>query len=193
MVAHSVGVAASNSEGIVLVVPEGELGKRVAEASCRVVAGTELRVVLGGASRSDSVRQALAAVPDDAEIVVVHDAARPLATPALFRQVQQAVADGASAAICAVPVTDTIKRVKDGWVVETLQRDTLVSVQTPQAFQAAALRAAHASCSDATDDSTLVEAIGGRVVVVPGHSGNLKITEPTDLHLAEAVLTEVVR
>src|SRR5712672_767043 len=95
------------------------------------------------ATRSDSVRAGLALVPDDAEIVLVHDAARPLASRALYALVAQQVADGADGAVPALPVTDTVKRVRDDRVVETVPREGLVGVQTPQAFRAAALRAAH--------------------------------------------------
>jgi 2-C-methyl-D-erythritol 4-phosphate cytidylyltransferase len=141
-------------------------------------------VVVGGAERADSVRAALAAVPHDAEIVVVHDAARPLAGAALYESVIAAVRSGADGAIPGLPVSDTIKRVADGRVVETLPRHELVAVQTPQAFRASTLRAAHASGADATDDAALVEAIGGAVVVVPGEPANLKITNPQDLRVA---------
>ena len=143
-------------------------------------------VVTGGASRSESVRNGLAAVPDDATIVVVHDAARPAAGPELFAAVIDAVRAGAAGAVPGVPVTDTVKRIDgDGVVVETPDRATLVAVQTPQAFAAAALRAAHAAGGEATDDAALVEAAGGRVVVVPGSPTNRKVTEPADLAFLE--------
>lgn len=144
--------------------------------------------VTGGATRSESVRNGLAAVPDDAEIIVVHDAARPVATHELFRAVIDAVEAGADAAIPGVPVTDTVKRVDGDRVVETLDRAALVVVQTPQAFRADVLRAAHASGDDATDDAALVEAVGGKVVVVAGDARNIKITAPEDLRIAEALL-----
>jgi 2-C-methyl-D-erythritol 4-phosphate cytidylyltransferase len=140
------------------------------------------RVVAGGETRSDSVRCGLAAVPPEADIVVVHDAARPLAGPELFGAVVAAVEAGADGAVPGVPVVDTIKRVGPGEVVvETLDRGALVAVQTPQAFRAASLRAAHGGGADATDDAALVEARGGRVVVVPGDERNRKITVPADL------------
>jgi 2-C-methyl-D-erythritol 4-phosphate cytidylyltransferase len=144
--------------------------------------------VEGGATRSDSVRHGLAAVPDDADVVVVHDAARPLAPRALFDAVIAAVREGADAAVPAVPVRDTLKRVDGDRVVATVERAQLVAVQTPQAFRASVLRAAHARGDDATDDAALVEAAGGRVVVVPGDPRNLKITEPVDLAVAAALL-----
>lgn len=147
--------------------------------------------VAGGATRSASVRAGLAAVPDRAEVVVVHDAARPLASPALFMRVVAAVRAGADAAIPVVGVADTIKRVAGNRVVETLDRSTLVSVQTPQAFRTAALRRAHAGDPEATDDAGLVEALGGTVVTVSGYARNLKITSPDDLLVAAALLAAV--
>ena len=123
----------------------------------------------------------LAAVPEHADVVVVHDAARPFAAPSLFEAVVSAVRAGADAAVPGVPILDTVKRVVDGQVAATLDRDELVAVQTPQAFAAAALRKAHAACGDATDDAALVEAAGGRVTIVPGDPANAKITLRTDL------------
>ncbi len=138
-------------------------------------------VVAGGSTRSASVRCGLAVLPDDCDVVVVHDAARPLASAELFEAVVVAVRAGADAAIPGVAVPDTIKRVADGRVSETIDRDDLVAVQTPQAFRIAALRTAHASGADATDDAALVEAAGGQVVVVAGETTNLKITTQDDL------------
>ncbi len=139
-------------------------------------------VVVGGATRSDSVRAGLAAIPLDADVIVVHDAARPLASTALFASVIAAVREGADAAIPGVRVADTIKRVDGARVVATLARDELVAVQTPQAFAAAALRDAHRVASDGTipeasDDAALVEARHGVVVVVEGEP-----TQPEDHH-----------
>ena len=130
----------------------------------------------------------LAAVPLDVDIVVVHDAARPLADEALFRLVIHAVTDGVDGAIPALAVSDTIKRVDDGRVIATVPRDDLVSVQTPQAFRAATLRAAHAGGAEGTDDAALVEAVGGTVVIVAGNASNLKVTGPEDLMLVRALL-----
>jgi 2-C-methyl-D-erythritol 4-phosphate cytidylyltransferase len=149
--------------------------------------------VVGGATRSASVRAGLAAVAPSATIVVVHDAARPLASPALFDAVIGAVRRGADAAVPAVPVPDTVKRVDGDEVVETVARDELVVVQTPQAFRADALRAAHTAGADATDDAALIEATDGRVVIVPGERANLKVTTPADLVMAAAILTGTLR
>ena len=145
-------------------------------------------VVVGGASRSASVRAGLDAVPDDVEIVAVHDAARPLAAPELFELVIDTVRAGADAAVPALPITDTIKRVVGDRAVETLDRDGLVAVQTPQAFRAEALRSAHAGSLDATDDAALVEAAGGAVVAVPGDPRNIKVTNVADLALVEKLM-----
>jgi 2-C-methyl-D-erythritol 4-phosphate cytidylyltransferase len=145
--------------------------------------------VSGGATRSDSVRAGLAALPASVDVVVVHDAARPLASRAIFEAVIDAIRAGADAAVPALPIADTLKRVDTGArVTETVARDDLVAVQTPQAFRLDALRAAHASDADATDDAALVEQRGGCVVVVPGEVTNFKITSPSDLELAAAVL-----
>jgi 2-C-methyl-D-erythritol 4-phosphate cytidylyltransferase len=148
-------------------------------------------VVAGGPTRSASVRAGLAAVPEGAGVIVVHDAARPLATTELFERVVAAVRAGADGAVPGVPVADTVKRVDpaDGRVVETLDRAALRAIQTPQAFDAAFLRRAHEGGDDATDDAALVEAAGGRVVVVDGDRANLKITGPDDLVQAEMLLT----
>lgn len=171
----SLAAAAAAADGVVLVVPPAEVGRPEPGATT---------VVAGAATRSGSVRAGLAAVPAAAEVVVVHDAARPLAGAELFRAVVEAVEAGADAAVPGVPVVDTLRR-QEGGVVD---RDGLVSVQTPQAFRAAALRTAHESGGEATDDATLVEAAGGKVVVVPGSPANLKITRPDDLVVAEALL-----
>jgi len=175
----SVDAARAVADGVVLVVPADRVRDRA------LAAGVD-EVVAGGATRAASVRAGLAAVPESAEIVLVHDAARPLASASLFRAVVRAVAGGADGAIPALPLVDTVKKV-DGSVVElTLDRDQLVRVQTPQAFRAEWLRRAHSAGADATDDAALVEAIGGRVVVVPGEDDNLKITSEGDLVMAEA-------
>jgi 2-C-methyl-D-erythritol 4-phosphate cytidylyltransferase len=141
-------------------------------------------VVAGAATRSGSVRAGLAAVPADAGIVLVHDGARPLAGPDLFARVAAAVTEGVDAVVPTVAVTDTL-RWRDGGPVH---RDELLAVQTPQGFRAAALRDAHAAGGEATDDVSLVEAAGGKVVVVEGSPANLKITHPDDLVVAGALL-----
>jgi len=179
LVDWAVAVADAACDDVVVVVPAGHAwhGAPVHAA------------VPGGATRAESVRAGLAALPAGSDVVVVHDAARPLARRSLFVAVIAAVRDGADAAVPAVPLPDTVKRVDGTRVVETVPRDTLVAVQTPQAFRADALRAAHAGHGDATDDAALVEATGATVVIVPGDPGNLKVTTTADLTVAAALLT----
>ena len=174
-----------SSSGVVLVVPAGAVGP---DGSRRTRYGADV-VVEGGRTRTESVCRGVAAVPPGAEVIVVHDAARPLASAELFGAVITAVTGGAGGAVPGIPVSDTIK-VVDGErnVTATLDRAALVAVQTPQAFDAVLLRKAHATGSEATDDATLVEALGATVRVVPGDPRNLKITTPADLELAEHLL-----
>jgi 2-C-methyl-D-erythritol 4-phosphate cytidylyltransferase len=152
--------------------------------------------VAGGAVRSESVRLALAAA-GEGDPVLVHDAARPLATAELFARALSELADsGADAAIAAVPVSDTIKQVgASGTVQRTLDRSRLWAVQTPQAFRRAALERALEDASSellaaATDDAWLIERAGGVVHVVQSDASNLKVTTPTDLRIAELLLSE---
>ncbi|MFM7061370.1 MAG: 2-C-methyl-D-erythritol 4-phosphate cytidylyltransferase [Actinomycetes bacterium] len=165
-------------DAVVLVLPEGE----------RWDGPPVHAVVVGGAQRSDSVRAGLAAIPAEAEVIVVHDAARPLASRDLWRAVVAAVHGGADAAIPGLPVADTVKRVAGERVLETVERQDLVAVQTPQAFRAEVLRRAHEAGGDATDDAGLVERAGGTVVVVPGEARNRKVTDRDDLVVLEAWL-----
>ncbi|HEX6920875.1 MAG TPA: 2-C-methyl-D-erythritol 4-phosphate cytidylyltransferase [Actinomycetes bacterium] len=154
-------------------------------------AGAALSVVAGGRSRQESVRRALASLPDAVTTVLVHDAARPLAPVELVDVVAGAVRAGADAVVPVVPVADTVKRVVDECVVETVDRETLRAVQTPQGFERSVLEAAHldAGPDEATDDAALVERLGHVVHVVPGAEEAFKVTRPIDLLLAEAVLT----
>jgi 2-C-methyl-D-erythritol 4-phosphate cytidylyltransferase len=172
-------------ERIVVALPPGTPGLSLAAG---VVA------IEGGATRSDSVRKALAAA-GEGETVLVHDAARPLLTAAMAREVIAALERDphADAAIAAAPVTDTIKRVGgDGAVSETLERSSLWAVQTPQLFRRAALERALAVSEEllaaATDDAWLVERTGGRVIVVRLAGENLKVTSPLDLEMAARLL-----
>jgi 2-C-methyl-D-erythritol 4-phosphate cytidylyltransferase len=167
--------ARNTADGVVLVVAPDRVDQPEPAADL---------VVAGGDTRSASVRAGLAVVPADCDIVVVHDAARPLASLALFEAVVGTVLAGADGAVPGLPVTDTIKRVDGDEVVDTLERDDLVAVQTPQAFRAAILRQAHEGDPEATDDATLVEEAGGIILVVPGEPTNLKITGPADLGIA---------
>ena len=146
-------------------------------------------VVAGGPTRQDSVDAGLRALPSAVDAVLVHDVARPFVPAAVIDRVVRAL-DSADAAIPALAVTDTVKRVDAaGHVLATLERAELVAVQTPQGFRRAILVAAHASAanSEATDDAALVEAAGGRVVVVEGDEAAFKITTRQDLMLAEVI------
>jgi 2-C-methyl-D-erythritol 4-phosphate cytidylyltransferase len=152
--------------------------------------------VIGGAVRSASVRAALAAAPPDADVVLVHDGARPLVTPALIEAVLAGLV-GVDCAIAAAPVSDTVKETDgEGIVVRTLDRDRLWSVQTPQVFTRVALERAlavpQAIVDAATDEAWLVERAGGRVRVVQAPPENLKVTTPRDLRLAEQLLQDRV-
>ena len=173
--ARSVATARSVAELVVLVAPSGMSDLH----------GADL-VVAGGESRAASVRAGLAVIPESFDVIVVHDAARPLASERLFFSVvAELVDEQVAGAICAVPVTDTIKQVEmvagRQRVKATIDRASLVAVQTPQAFRATVLRDAHANGEDATDDAGLVEGVGGTVVVVPGTPENVKLTSPIDL------------
>jgi 2-C-methyl-D-erythritol 4-phosphate cytidylyltransferase len=141
--------------------------------------------VAGGATRSDSVRNALAAAPE-ASVFVVHDAARPLVTADLVRRCIEAL-EGWDGVIAAIPVTDTVKEVEGEEVVRTPDRGRLWAAQTPQVFRADALRLA---AGEATDDASLVEAMGGRVRIVEGTQENLKVTTPLDARMAEMLLAD---
>ena len=153
-------------------------------------------VVTGGPSRHASVRAALSAVPTDAETVLCHDAARALASPALFSRVLAAL-EGWDGVVPVVPVPDTVKRVRGHEVLTTEPREELASAQTPQAFSVAALREAHARAAEAglefTDDAAVLEWAGFRVRTVPGEAANFKITTTEDLARAEHLLVEVPR
>ncbi len=181
LVDRAVAVARAVSKGVVLVVPAGT--DPAVMPDCEAV-------VEGAGTRSGSVRCGLDVVPDSAGIVVVHDAARPLASRLLFERVVAAVSSGADGAVPAIPVADTLKRLRAGTseVDCTVGRDDLVAVQTPQAFRAEVLRRVHLQGGEATDDAGLVESAGGRVVVVEGDPTNIKVTAPGDLAVAETLL-----
>ncbi len=171
--------------GVVAVLPTGALAEGDLDSK-----GWEADVVVaGGTSRSASVRAGLSAVPASAEIIAVHDAARPLVALSVWSAVLGAVAGGADAAIPVLPVTDTVKEVATDGTLRTLDRSRLVAVQTPQAFRAGILRRAHSGGTDATDDAALVEALGGRVKRVAGSGRSMKITSPDDLVMAAALIS----
>ncbi len=178
-------------DGIVLAAPTGqEIPMRMAVGEA---GGEGLVVVSGGASRQRSVQAALAAVPDDAEYILVHDAARPLVTAELCIALLAAL-DGAEGAIAATPVADTLKRAGEDMVITaTVDRAELWQAQTPQAFHADVLRHAFATATDevldtATDCASMVQALGGRVRLVATAAPNLKVTTPADLLVAGQLL-----
>jgi len=161
--------------------------------------GPEVLVVAGGATRQESVRLGLAALPPQIDVVLVHDAARPLVPVEVVDAVARAVHEGAMAVVPAVPLADTVKQVgpapapgRPEPVLGTPDRSTLRAVQTPQGFRRELLESVHkqalSEAVDATDDAGLVERFGGQVVLVPGHEEAFKVTRPLDLVLAEAVL-----
>ena len=198
---HAVDTALACSQGVVVVVPDDDVEEERRRSGNR--AGTDGSVVIvgGGPTRTASVRNGLRAVPNAAHIVLVHDAARPFASVALFESVIHAVVSGADGAIPGLPMVDTVKVIEVREVVQlesvvpvvvsTPDRATLVSVQTPQGFRADVLRRAYESEVDSTDDSALVESIGGTVIVVPGEADNRKITLIEDLAWARSVLAQV--
>jgi 2-C-methyl-D-erythritol 4-phosphate cytidylyltransferase len=168
-------------DAIVLVAPPGWEEPSILLAE-ELGCGKVSACVTGGETRADSVRAGLAEVPEDAVVVLVHDAARPLLPEAVIERVLEPLSDGWDGAVPGVPVSDTLKRVgADGAVLETVERDSLYAVQTPQAFPVDVLRRALASGADATDCACLVEMSGGRVKVVPGDPQLLKVTTADDL------------
>lgn len=182
LVSWSIAAAAEVADGVVAVVADPATRWPGSD-----VAG--IRVVAGGADRAGSVAAGLAAVPADAGIIVVADAAHPLAEPALFRAVVDAVSAGADGAVPGLPLVEVLARVDEGGVRRGgLPRDGLVQVQTPQAFRAQVLRRAHADRPGGTEDSALVADAGGRIVVVPGQATNLHITTPDDLEVARRLV-----
>jgi 2-C-methyl-D-erythritol 4-phosphate cytidylyltransferase len=176
---------------IVLVVPKGRVSwveRRFGAAAAR--SGIS-KIVEGGARRQDSVGCGLAALGSTCDVVLIHDAARPFVTTELASRVARATRRH-GAAVPALALRDTVKRVKAGIVKETPDRASLVSVQTPQGVRAALLRRAYAgghADEDATDDVQLVERLGERVVTVAGDPLNLKITSRPDLLQADYILT----
>jgi 2-C-methyl-D-erythritol 4-phosphate cytidylyltransferase len=172
-------------DAIVVAAPEGWEEPVILLAE-ELGCGKVSSCVTGGATRAESVRLALAEVPEDAAVVLVHDAARPLVTEEVVGRVLEPLGEGWDGAVPGLPLADTVKRVRDGAVIETVAREDLVAVQTPQAFVTSVLRSA--SSGEASDCAGLVEHAGGRVKVVPGDPRLLKVTEPSDLELVESWL-----
>ncbi|MGO9656743.1 MAG: 2-C-methyl-D-erythritol 4-phosphate cytidylyltransferase [Acidimicrobiales bacterium] len=184
LVEWSCAAAQAACAGVVLVVPAPVLQAGAVDR----YRDQGARVVVGGDSRAASVRAGLEALPDGVKVIVVHDAARPLSSPLLWEAVIGAVQEGADGAVPCLAVADTIKERQDDGRLVTLDRGRLLASQTPQAFAAPALTAAHAARREATDDAALVETMGGKVVHVKGEPTNLKITTHVDLVLAEALV-----
>ncbi len=178
-------------DGIVMVVPE-EYEERASLLADDLCATKIAAAVPGGATRPASVAAGVACVPESAEFVLVHDAARPLAPPEVVDRVVAALRAGAEGVVPALPLADTVKRVgPDGSVAETLDRAVLRAVQTPQGFPAAVLREALASeTGDATDCASMVERLGHPVVCVEGDVRAFKVTTPADLARAEQMAGE---
>jgi 2-C-methyl-D-erythritol 4-phosphate cytidylyltransferase len=151
--------------------------------------GKVVEVVAGGDTRTSSVRAGLAEVPDDAAVVLVHDGARPLLADEVIDRLLTALNEGWDGVVPGLPIADTVKRVDGDQVVETVDRESLVISQTPQAFVWSALRDAAAGDDDATDCAAMVEARGGRIKVVSGDRRLVKVTDPADLELVEGWLT----
>lgn len=176
---------------VVIAIPAG-MEKRTREEVARAGLEVPVKITPGGLERQDSVRVALALTSAEAEVILIHDAARPFADADLFRRCLEA-ATARGAAIAAIPVSDTLKRVADGAIQATVKRLGLYQAQTPQAFQRRLLIAAHERATRehivATDDADLVEQIGGTVEIVEASALNMKITTRSDLMIAEALAT----
>lgn len=177
---HTMETVRAVSGETILVVPDDA----VAETANSLHGVEDVVVVAGGVSRAASVRAGLEQVDPSATAVLVHDAARPLASTELFERVIAAVAAGSVAVIPVVELSDSIRHIEG----HPVDRSELRAVQTPQGFRPAELRAAHESGNDATDDASLVSALGHRVTIVDGEVENRKLTVPTDLIVAEAIL-----
>lgn len=186
---HAISQLAPVAEQIIVTAPAGY------EAAMRKIVGKEITVIRGGSTRSESVSLALTVLDPRAEYVLVHDAARALASTALAQSVVAELLNGEVAVIPALPEVDTVKVVdEDGYVLSTPDRSTLRKVQTPQGFSVPVLKIAHQSITDsadATDDAVLVAAVGHKVLTIKGEERALKITTPSDLAVALTFLGDV--
>jgi 2-C-methyl-D-erythritol 4-phosphate cytidylyltransferase len=195
MVAHTIRAAGAACDGVVVVLPELSLRAWASEFPDLAVQDGVVATA-GGATRAASVRAGLEAVPPWAEIIVVTDAAHPLATPDLYRRVVETVRGGADAAVPGLPLTEVVKEVvrngDDVLAGASLRREAHRLVQTPHAFRAEVLRAAHAGAAEAVEDSAMVAESGGTVVVVPGEPTNIHVTTPEELAMARLLLPQVL-
>lgn len=180
----SIEAASAASEGVVVVLPARQHAAMIPTLTTYAAPQTEMIAVPGGATRSESVRAGLAAIAPSAEVILVHDAARPVADVAVFGRVIGAVRNGAKGVVPVAAVVDTVRHL-DG---VSIDRDKLQIVQTPQGFSAGALRDAHAANAEATDDATLIAQAGGTVETVDGGRWNIKLTTPEDALVLEAIL-----
>ena len=188
LLAESLGRLDSSEwiDAIVVAAPPGWEEPAILLAE-ELSAGKVRTCIAGGPTRAESVRRALGEVPEEAAVIVVHDAARPLVADEVIERVLRPLSEGWDGVVPGVSLTDTVKRVRHGQVVETLAREELVAVQTPQAFVADVLRRAlTGDIATASDCASLVEARGGRVKVVPGDRRLLKVTDAHDLVLVES-------
>jgi 2-C-methyl-D-erythritol 4-phosphate cytidylyltransferase len=195
MVTHTIRAAGAACDGVVVVLPESSLHTWASDAPD--VAGQDgVVAIAGGATRAASVRAGLEAVPPWAEIIVVTDAAHPLATADLYRRVVATVRGGADAAVPGLPLTEVVKEVvQDGDAMlagASLRRETHRLIQTPHAFRAEILRAVHAGAAEAVEDSAMVAEYGGTIVVVPGEPTNIHVTTPEELTMARLLLPQVL-
>ena len=183
LVEHAFAALSKVVDEVVITAPVGF------EEEFRKIVGDSAKVITGGVLRSDSVRLALNSLSPTVKYVLVHDAARGLATADLARRVVEKLHEGQSAVIPVLPVVDTIKEVDgSGYVRSTPDRSILRSIQTPQGFEVSVLRRAHEASDDATDDAALVEALGIKVKTIEGEARALKITNPTDISIAHSLL-----
>ena len=194
MLVHAVkALCSAPSVDLVVVAAPADAVEQTRALLSDVAGSTDVEVVSGGETRAESVARALIALPDDIDVVLVHDAARPLIPVELVMNVVNAVRAGNRAVVPGLAVVDTIKRVDAAGIVqETVPRAELRAIQTPQGFDRALLQMAHAGVDpDAltfTDDAGLVEAMGFEVLVIPGHEDAFKVTTPSDIVFAEAIL-----
>lgn len=194
MLVHAVrALAASRTVDLVVVAAPEDTAESVASMLSEQSFPADVVVVTGGDTRQDSVARALLTLPDDVDVVLVHDAARPLVPEELVTAVVAAVRAGHQAVVPGLPVVDTIKQVDaSDDVVATVDRSTLRAIQTPQGFTRSLLQRAHAGAdldqAPATDDAGLIERMGLPVHVIPGHEEAFKVTRPFDVVMAEAIL-----
>jgi 2-C-methyl-D-erythritol 4-phosphate cytidylyltransferase/2-C-methyl-D-erythritol 2,4-cyclodiphosphate synthase len=188
---HSVfrALATENLKQLIIAVPESHLAQTLEFEKQLSNQGVDIRVVVGGATRQQSVSESLAVLAGGIDIVLVHDSARSLASTDLFNRVAQAVFENQIGVIPALHVADTIKKYKGDVIQETIERSDLVRAQTPQGFPASVLVSAHVGATqEFTDDAALIQSIGGTVMMIPGEEQAMKITTAEDFERAQTYL-----